>query len=182
MSGCITPQNLNWLNHATLCNLQDNFSDSRQGHWFGKHPKNSELFSQHSILSHLTDDVLERLSSRDPDSGALSVKQHVVLKMMQNLNKIQMDLLVAIHMTCGMPARGPEIARLLFCNSALVAQNVFITNGQVCIVTTYHKGQSMSQKSWVICCFLPFHVGRLVVYLLMILRPACKVFFAAAGL
>ena len=52
-------------------------------------------------------------------------------------------ILILVHITAGQPARGTEITSLRYCNWLTVPRNIYMLDGQVMLVTTYHKSQSM---------------------------------------
>jgi hypothetical protein len=63
-------------------------------------------------------------------------------------------LLLAINYCCGMTGRGTEITPLRFKNRAEAKRNIFIDGGQIMIVTTYHKAQTITRSSDVLTIFL----------------------------
>jgi hypothetical protein len=81
-------------------------------------------------------------------------------------------LLLLIHLTGGQPARGTELLCIRWRNSTCgQRRNIFIENGLVSFVTTYHKGYSMTGTIKIIHRFLPLEVGELVVYYLWMVVP-----------
>jgi len=75
-------------------------------------------------------------------------------------------LLFCTHTTGGQPARGTEVTTARFRNGCFQDRNVFVIDGQVVLVTRYHKSQALFDKPKVIPRFLPWRVGQLVsVYL-----------------
>jgi hypothetical protein len=81
-------------------------------------------------------------------------------------------LLFLIHMTSGQPARATELVSIRHCNTPEGRhRNVFIEDGLVCIVTTYHKSQSTTHSMKIIHRYLPRVVSELVVYYLWLIQP-----------
>jgi hypothetical protein len=52
------------------------------------------------------------------------------------------ELFAAIHLTAGLPARGPEITTVKVYNTERVLRNVFLIHGQAMIVFEYNKTRS----------------------------------------
>jgi len=78
-----------------------------------------------------------------------------------------------VHLSARAPARATELLSIQHTNS-VEAQNqrgVFIDNGTVSFVTTYHKGFSASQKAKIIHWYVPREVGELVVQFLWLIQP-----------
>ena len=81
-------------------------------------------------------------------------------------------LALLIHLTSGQPARGSELLSLRYQNTVLgYVRGVFIDDGLVSTVTTYHKGYSITGTTKIIHRYLPSEVGELLVYYLWIIRP-----------
>jgi hypothetical protein len=82
-------------------------------------------------------------------------------------------LLILTHITGGQPGRGTEIMTLRYANAMQSMRNVFVKEGQVMIVTEYHKSMAMMGQVKIIPRFLPERVGKLlVVYLADV--PCCQ--------
>ena len=81
-------------------------------------------------------------------------------------------LALLIHLTSGQPARGSELLSLRYQNTVLgYVRGVFIDDGLVSTVTTYHKGYSITGTTKIIHRYLPSEVGELLIYYLWIIRP-----------
>lgn len=81
-------------------------------------------------------------------------------------------LLLLIHITSGQPARGTEIVSLRYHNTVHGHQrNIFLDEGMVSTVTSYHKGYSITGSTKIIHRYLPKEVGEVVVYYLWLIRP-----------
>jgi hypothetical protein len=53
-------------------------------------------------------------------------------------------------------------------------KNVFVENGMISTVTTYHKGYSASGNTKIIHRYLPREVGELFIYYLWLVQPFCR--------
>lgn len=91
--------------------------------------------------------------------------------------KLQVDafleqLLLLIHLTSGQPARGTEILSLRYKNSLHgQIRNVFLEDGLVSTVTSYHKGYAVTGSTKIIHRYLPREVGELLIYYLWLVLP-----------
>ncbi|KAM0689937.1 hypothetical protein Q7P36_008703 [Cladosporium allicinum] len=79
-------------------------------------------------------------------------------------------LLLLVHLTAGQPARGTEITGIQHANT-LFHRNVFVEDGLVSIVTSYHKGYTCTSTTKIIHRYLPHEISELVVYYLWLILP-----------
>lgn len=79
-------------------------------------------------------------------------------------------LLLLVHLTAGQPARGTEITGLQDANTMLY-RNVFVEDGLVAIVTSYHKGYTCTGTTKIVHRYLPREISELVVYYLWLILP-----------
>jgi superfamily II DNA helicase RecQ len=80
-------------------------------------------------------------------------------------------LVVLTQTTWGGPARGDEIGGLRLINGINRDRNVFIVDGEVVLVTQYHKSLAHFDSPKVIPRFLPYRVGQLLVMYITYIRP-----------
>jgi hypothetical protein len=80
------------------------------------------------------------------------------------------SLLLLIHITAGQPARGTEITGLQHTNSTF-HRNIFVENGLVALVTSYHKGYTCTGTTKIIHRYLPREISELVIYYLWLILP-----------
>lgn len=52
-------------------------------------------------------------------------------------------ILLAINWTDGLTGRGTEMLSLLFKNKMAAGRNLIVSNGQIMIITEYHKSQAI---------------------------------------
>lgn len=88
-------------------------------------------------------------------------------------------LLLLVHITSGQPARGTETLSLRHTNT-MHHRNIFVEEGLVSTVTTYHKGYSVTGSTKIIHRYLPKEVGELVVYYLWLILPFSEALGALA--
>jgi hypothetical protein len=60
------------------------------------------------------------------------------------LKKFKLLMCVLIMLTCGQTGRGTEMTSLLYMNTINSLRGIYILDGQVMIVTKYHKSMSMT--------------------------------------
>lgn len=80
-------------------------------------------------------------------------------------------LMVAVHVSAGQPARGPEIGSIKVSNSLYSARNVYVLNGRVCFLTMYDKSRKRRGNTDYILRFLPDQLSQLLVQYLVYIRP-----------
>jgi superfamily II DNA helicase RecQ len=132
----------------------------------------------------------ERKESRESDSGESresdsgrpvqwrpqEVRRH--LRLIQRFLEL---LSLAMHVAGGQPARGPELFSVRWRNGVLQDRNLYVIDGQVAVVTRYHKTQSQWDKPKVVVRFLPDAVGQLVTAYLLYVRPLRAMLQSALG-
>ncbi|SCV61242.1 uncharacterized protein FFFS_15811 [Fusarium fujikuroi] len=97
------------------------------------------------------------------EKGIMQYKKHV--------RKLEELLLLLCHFTGGQPSRGPEILGLRLANGITRDRSVFIVDGQVVLVTQYHKSLSHFDSPKVIPRYLPARVGQLLAMYMVYIRP-----------
>ena len=91
---------------------------------------------------------------------------------MRRVVAFRRKLSIAIHICGGQPARAPELLSIRHKNTDSGGhRNVFIENGMVSMVTSYHKGFYASNDVKIIHRYLPRDIGELVVWYLWLVLP-----------
>lgn len=99
-------------------------------------------------------------------------RQPAVCNYMAKVESFVERLLLLVHLTSGQPAQGTEILSLRHMNSFYSHhRSVFIKNGMVSTVTSYHKGYSVTGLTKIIHRYLPKEIGELLVYYLWLVLP-----------
>jgi hypothetical protein len=81
-------------------------------------------------------------------------------------------LAIVIYISSGQPARAPELLSIQHRNTVNGGRrNIFVENGLMVYVTTYHKGYSISGNTKIIHQYLPKEVGLLLMYYLWLVIP-----------
>lgn len=91
----------------------------------------------------------------------------------RQVNRFLEHLLLLVHLTSGQPARVTEIISVRHVNT-MHHRNIFIKDGLVGIVTSYHKGSTCTGSTKIIHRYLPKEVGELLVYYLLLIFPFVK--------
>ena len=106
------------------------------------------------------------------DSEKLLWNQQHVKQYLQLTQTFLRRLLLLVHMTGGQPARGTELLTLRWRNSVRSEiRNIFIENGMVSFVTSYHKNYAATNSTKIIHRYLPLEVGEILVYYLWLVLP-----------
>lgn len=69
---------------------------------------------------------------------------------LQRIDRFLQLLSLAVHLTGGQPARGPELLLVRWRNGVTQDRNLYVIDGQVVVVTRYHKSQSQWDRPKVI--------------------------------
>jgi hypothetical protein len=86
------------------------------------------------------------------------------------VKKFEELLLLLVYFTGGQLSRGEEITGLRLINSINRDRNVFIINGEVVLVTQYHKSLAYFNSPKVIPHFLPKCPGQLIAIYIVYIR------------
>jgi hypothetical protein len=102
-------------------------------------------------------------------------------KVLEYLNKKKRFLellMLAVHLTGGQPARGPEIGSIKFRNSSLTLRNIFVIRGNTYFVIEYHKARAVTNHSYFIVRCLPPGLAELLIVYLAYIRPFCNLLYS----
>lgn len=97
------------------------------------------------------------------------------------MERLKEHLLVLIHLTSGLPARGPEIASIKFLNDIHKLRNVFLWHNAVLVTVDYNKSENVTDQAKVIARFLPHRVARLLVTYIVDIHPFASFVSGAAA-
>jgi hypothetical protein len=93
----------------------------------------------------------------------------------QEVERFQELLLILMHISRGQAAQALELLRIRWRNTEQGGvHNIFIKEGLVAFVTTYHKGYRSSGNIKIIHRYLPQEIGELLVYYLWLIQPFHK--------
>ena len=80
-----------------------------------------------------------------------------------------------VHVKYGQPARGPEIGSIKVSNSIYSARNIYVINGQLCILTIYDKARKQRGNTEYIVRFLPDELSQVFVQYIVHVRLFARV-------
>ena len=159
-----------------LYRLHDSHSNEKKGWNFLQDQRNTDQLQQCSDRW-LLDRVLENDWLRDemlaisPESQ-LQWKKKAVDAYYEKVDEFLERLLLLIHMTGGQPPRGTELIGLQHSNTAQGQhRGIFVEEGLISTVTSYHKGYNITGSTKIIHRYLPKEVSELLVYYLWIVLP-----------
>ena len=90
-------------------------------------------------------------------------RPRAVRRYLQQCDRFLELLLFCIHTTWGQPARGTEVLSIRFQNGTFQDRNVFVVDGQVVLITRYHKSQALLDRPKVIPRWPASSVAQLLV-------------------
>ena len=141
--------------------IQDDMSFKKRGWYFGADCK-------------LEEKGMEWMSGQSREGRRMKQKGKwqaiLVRSYLAKVDRFQKLLLFCVHLMSGQPARGTEITSLRFRNGVGNARNVFVLDGRVMTVTSYHKSQSQLDKPKIVPRFLPWRLGQVMVIYLLYVR------------
>ena len=151
--------------------LEDNWDAGQPGLSFIDDPRNEAaleggrewLFQQVCRNPRLQQMVFEDQSTHVRPSFAREFEKSV--------QRFLEYLLMLMHKTSGQPARKPEFLGLRWRNKGYDKRNVFLHDGYVLFLLTYHKSLSRVHASRYPVRFLLPEVGRLLIQYLVLIQP-----------
>jgi hypothetical protein len=122
----------------------DNESNYVNGHYFAASKSEYKDIARRELL--------ETLQSSDRWKHIVRVENGVLKFLPTGVDEYTKDdtvfrelMLLAINWTGGLTGRGTEMTSLLYKNKMTAARNVIVEDGQIVIVTEYHKSQAMME-------------------------------------
>jgi superfamily II DNA helicase RecQ len=148
-----------------LAGIEDDLTQTRRGQSFihrnGLAGKEVEMLKDLVASSRKTD-LLDQMGEW---------KWAGIRKYLKLVKRFEEFLLLLAHITGGQPSRGEEITGLRLVNGINRDRNVFIIDGEVVLVTQYHKSLAHFDSPKVIPRFLPGRIGQLFVIYMIYIRP-----------
>jgi len=153
--------------------IKDVPRESRAGWSFLMDPRNEHLFDGSTWM---VDRILNNPRLLDKFFIRKSTKPTWRPKaMIDYLNAISSfleTLWILVHITSGQPARVTEWLSIRHCNTLQGEhRNVFVEEGLISIVTSYHKGYNMEGSTKVIHRYLPKDISEIMVLYLWLILP-----------
>ncbi|PCG88207.1 hypothetical protein PENOC_112060 [Penicillium occitanis (nom. inval.)] len=162
-----------------LSRLQDDPSESRLGWNFLQDARNAEALpnGRRWLLDRVLKTEWLRMEFLDLQQPSDQIKWKIpaVQAYLRDRDRFLELLLLLCHLTGGQPARGTEILSLRHRNTLHGRhRSIFIEQGLVSTVTSYHKGYHITGSTKIIHRYLPKEVSELVIYYLWIILPFCE--------
>ena len=150
--------------------MVDNPSESRVGWSFLDDERNKfDVDGQWWLYERMFKE--QRLREKFIDENR-HVQEEAAEAYQRHVERFQELLLILMHMVGGQAARAPELLGIRWQNTEQGGvRNIFIEDGLVAFVTTYHKGYRSSGNIKIIHRYLPREIGELLVYYLWLVRP-----------
>ena len=179
---CILPPNPDpseWrpvtLPRFEMSKIADNHRILDEGWSFFKDVRNEwAVDSEKWMGSRLFDDdsIRQRFICHQTEA-AVEYNTDAIARYLRAVKKYKERLIVLVHLSGGAPGRSTELTSIQCENGkhARSQRGVFIDNGLMAFVTSYHKGFSASQSMKIVHRFVPQEVGEVVMYYMWLIRP-----------
>ena len=166
--------------------VYDNNSDESVGYTFIKDDRNApwvEKGKQHVMRQLAQCERQRKAWLREPDAaqsneqtsrqaGDHPLREKKAREYGRLVDRFREKLLILMHMVSGQPARATEILTVRVENTANAGtRNIFVSHGQMCFVTAYHKNFQQSDQVKIIHRFMPPEVGELLVWYIWLVLP-----------
>lgn len=155
-------------------NIVDNWDARSPGASFATDGRNAALFADANrwLFDRLTKSTeLMGLVLHKTADGDWRVRSDAAKQYEDAVQKFLEHLMVLIHVGSGQPARRPELLGLRWCNKQADQRNIFIHDGYVMFILTYHKSLNLTNASrFPVRVLLP-EVGRLFMRFVLLVQP-----------
>jgi hypothetical protein len=157
-----------------LYQVRDNPASTVSGWNFLQDERNRDIFAVrkswllHRVLDHewLRNELLDVNNT----TQRVRWRPSAVRQYRQRVEAFLESLLLLVHLTAGQPARGTEIISIRHTNTSF-HRKIFIEDGLVAIVTSYHKGYVCTGSTKIIHRYLPKEVSEMLIYYLWLVHP-----------
>ncbi|KAK3080346.1 hypothetical protein LTS18_002268, partial [Coniosporium uncinatum] len=154
-----------------LSELVDNWDASAPGQSFLTDTRNGPYISDGQTWLfdrlRLHPDVMKLLYR----SGSWKLESNAVAEYENAVQRFLQCMLVPTHVASGQPARRPELLGLRWCNRQADKRDLFIHDGYLLFILTYHKSLNSTNASRYPVRFLLPEAGRLLVRYLILVQP-----------
>ena len=154
--------------------IVDNWDARAPGASFVTDGRNAALFAAGKdwLFERITrnTELMGLLLHRGPD-GEWRVRTDAAKQYEDAVQRFLEHMMILLHVGSGQPARKPELLGLRWCNKQADQRNIFIHDGYVMFILTYHKLINVTNASrFPVRVLLP-EVGVLLVQYLVIVQP-----------
>lgn len=153
--------------------IQDDYTNRRVGYNFTCEPLNQFGSNTTSLLELIynTDELRKEFKFRCEADGRFTASPIRVQKYLVAANEFRLNLLAAIHLTYGGPARTTELAETLLVNCDTQLRDVIITSGRIGLANAYNKTNAITGTTNQIIRILAPCLSELVIQYLVYVRP-----------
>ena len=109
--------------------------------------------------------------------GKFSLKGTGLVRIQQYLrgrDRLVQSLFSGIHLTSGMPARGEELRRIRWGNTAAAPRNIFVYDGKIILIFSYNKACTNHSNSFYVVRNPCPAIERIMLLYLAYVRPFCE--------
>ena len=119
------------------------------------------------------DDSVRRRFVRRHSGVSVEWNTDAVVGYLRTVRKFKEKGIVLKHFSGGAPGRSTELISIQCENGkhARSQRGIFMDNGMLSFVTSYHKGFSASQSMKIVHRFVPREAGEIFIYYLWLIRP-----------
>ena len=161
--------------------LVDNWDASSPGQSFLTDSRNSSYITegQSWLFNQLQQkpELLQLLCNSKRSSGTTApwkLSSTAVARYEASRQRFLEHMMVLLHLSSGQPARRPEILGIRWCNRQADKRNLFIHDGYLLFILTYHKSLNMTSSSRFPVRFVLPEAGQLLLQYLILIRPFCN--------
>ncbi len=161
--------------YINIRDLKDDISNSEYNFNFLEDSRNIDLKKE---SNYLLNKILKTSILRESFIiGYSSIEQTInwnINRLRSYFIKIRLfkeQLLVLIHLTSGAPARGTELLSIKYRNSDREGRGLFIEDGLISLVTSYHKNYRTSAKLKLIHRYISKDLSLYLIYYLWLVEP-----------
>src|SRR5271156_5512797 len=158
-----------------LAELVDNWEDRRPGACFVDDARNADALAggEEWLLTQLCRDPrrADLVFGRDAATDTFVVRNEAAAQYEAAVQTFFEYVLVLMHKFSGEPGRRPEVLGLRWCNGPHDKRNLFLHDGDVLFILTYHKALHRTNASRFPVRFCLPAVGELVVQYLVLIQP-----------
>ena len=127
------------LPDVDLNSVRDNPNNHLIGHYFALEKEDAMTDARRRMLDRMQ--KTKGLSQWKHADGSWNKGKVVEYK--RSVHEFLAVLVILMNVTCGVAGRGTEMLSMRYCNARGSDRNVFVEDGQIMVVTQYHKSMAM---------------------------------------
>ena len=177
--------NLTGIPEFTISDLVDNWNATRPGESFLTDSRNEDITSRGGrwLFSQLCGSPESAESFLEQDAhGRWVVAADAARQYEYAVQRFLQTIMTPLFHGSGQQARRPEFLGLRWCNSVLAKRNLYLHDGQVLFILTYHKSMNLTNASRWPARFLLPEVGALLIRYLILVQPFRRWLKASVGI